>query len=94
MVIGVYREKETIGNRPFCDELRRAVKEGFPSATINGWWEARIPLESPAADWRKPEVLWQMHKDEKFLEDVAEQLLELAKISEPIVDKLVREYQK
>jgi hypothetical protein len=35
-----------------------------------------------------------MHKDSKFLDDVAEQLLELAKISEPIVDKLVRKYKK
>ena len=49
-----------------------------------------MTMTVPAADWRDPDVLWQMHKDFKFLESVAEQLLELAKISEPIVDRLVR----
>ena len=46
-------------------------------------------MQSPAANWRKPEVLWQMHTDTKFLEDVAEQLLGVAEISEPIVDRFV-----
>ena len=42
----------------------------------------------PAPDWRKPEVLWQMHNDDKFLVSVAEQLLEVTKISVPFVDRL------
>lgn len=90
MVFGVYREKDRIGKRPFCEELLSAIATLHPSARTHSWWEARMTMRSPAADWRKPEVLWQMHKDSKFLDDVAEQLLEVAKISEPIVDRLVR----
>jgi hypothetical protein len=51
-------------------------------------------METPAEDWRKIEILWRMHKDDSFLDDVAEQLLELARIGEPIVDQLVKRYQK
>ena len=94
MVFGVYREKEKVGNRPFSDELMIAVKEVYRRAETNPWWDARIPMESPAEDWRKSNVLWRMHKDDSFLNDVAEQLLELAKLSEPIVDRLVRDYKK
>jgi hypothetical protein len=94
MVLGVYREKEKVGNRPFCGELMTAVKEVYRQAETNPWWDARIRMDSPDENWRKPEVLWRMHQDDSFLNDVAEQLLELAKISEPIVDKLVREYRK
>jgi hypothetical protein len=94
MVFGVERELDYLGKRPHCEELFAAVKEVHPSASTHAWWEARMTMRSPASDWRKPEVLWQMHKDSKFLDDVAEQLLELAKISEPIVDKLVRKYKK
>jgi hypothetical protein len=35
-----------------------------------------------------------MHKDDSFLDDVADQLLELERISEPIVDGLVQKYKK
>jgi hypothetical protein len=96
MVYGVYREKEKIGNRPFCDELMRAVKavEVYRRAETNIWWDAVIHMDSPAENWRKPEVLWRMYKDDAFLNDVVEQLLELAKISEPIVDQLVQKYRK
>jgi hypothetical protein len=93
MVIGVYREKERIGNRPFCGELMTAVREVYSRAESNSWWEIRIRLDSPDENWRQPEVLWRMHKDEIFLTEVAEQLLELARISEPIVDKLAQEYK-
>jgi hypothetical protein len=48
-------------------------------------------MRSPAADWHDPKVLWQAHTDHKFLEDVAEQLLGVAEISEPIVDPLVEQ---
>jgi hypothetical protein len=93
---GVYREKDKVGNRPFCDELMRAVKEVevYRRAETNVWWDALIHMDSPAENWRKPEVLWRMHKDDGFLDDVAEQLLELARISEPIVDQLVQKYRK
>jgi hypothetical protein len=90
MVFGVYREKERIGKRPFSEELFNAIVTLHPSARTHAWWEARMTMSSPAPDWRKPEVLWQMHKDSKFLEDVAEQLLAVTKISEPIVDRLAR----
>ena len=46
-------------------------------------------MQSPAADWHDPKVLWQMHTDLKCLEDLAEQLLGVAEISEPIVDRFV-----
>ena len=41
-------------------------------------------------DWGKPEVLWRM-RDEKdeLLNEVAQQLLKVAKISAPFVDQLV-----
>jgi hypothetical protein len=42
-------------------------------------------------DWGKPEVLWRM-RDEKdeFLNEVAEQLLNVARISAPFVDQLAQ----
>jgi hypothetical protein len=90
-VFGVYREKERIGKRPFCDELLNAVKKVQPSARSHKWWwEARMTMRSPAVDWRKPEALWRMHTDDTFLKEVAEQLLVLARTVEPIVDRLVR----
>lgn len=94
MVIGVVREVPYIGKRQFCVELAEAFKKIHPSATTHQWWEARSPLRSPATDWRKPEVLWRMHTEKQFLVEVAEQLLAVAKISEPIIDKLVRKYRK
>ena len=45
-------------------------------------------MQSPAADWGRPEVLWQMHTNPKFLDEVAEQLLTVAEISERLVDRL------
>jgi hypothetical protein len=42
----------------------------------------------------KPDVLWRMNKERKFLDDVAGQLPQLAKISEPIIDGLVRKHKK
>ena len=91
MIFGVYREKYEIGKRPFSADLLIAIQEVQPSARTHSWWEARITLRVPAPDWRKPEVLWQMHKDVKFLWSVAEQLLDVAEISEPILDRLVRQ---
>ena len=93
MVLGVVRDKENIKRRPFCEKLFNAVKEIQPNARTNSWWEAKALMHSPASNWRKPEVLWRMRND-TFLEEVAAQLLELAKISDPIIRGLVRKYKK
>ena len=90
MVFGVYREKENIGSRPFCDELLQAISKLHPSARQQAWWEARMTMHSPTADWRTPDVLWRIHKDAAFLEEVALQLLEVAKVSEKILDREAR----
>jgi hypothetical protein len=94
MVFGVAREHSIIGKRPHCEELFATMKDINPSVTSHKWWEARTTMRSPAPDWRKPEVLWQMHKDGKFLNDVAEQLLEVAEISGPFIDRWVRKHPK
>jgi len=91
VTLGLGRDagKEHIKKRSHCAELLTAVSKRYPTASARKWWEAAVYMQSPAADWQKPKVLWQMHTDPRFLEDVAEQLLEVAKISEPFVDKLV-----
>jgi hypothetical protein len=93
-IIGVGRDKNQFGKRPNSAELFKAITKIHSSADSNVWWEAKWKMQSPAANWREPDVLWRMHKDKKFLEEVAEQLLELAEISVPIIDKLVRKYRK
>ena len=40
-------------------------------------------------DWREPEVLWQIHTKDSFRKGDAAQLLEVARLSEPFVDKLI-----
>jgi hypothetical protein len=94
---GKYGQEMTFGvslaapkRRGFCAELLDAVKKHYPSAHQQSWWEARVRMQSPAPDWRVPDVLWRMHTDKEFLDDVAEQLLDVAKIAQPIVDRLVR----
>lgn len=47
-------------------------------------------VPTASADWRKPEALWRMHKDPAFLTDVADQLMEILEVSEPVIDKLTR----
>ncbi len=94
MEIGVYRDYDTISKRRFSNELLNAIKSVYPTAHPENWWEARVFMQSPAADWRKPDVLWRMNKDSKFLVEVAGQLLEVARLSEPIIDGLVRKYKK
>jgi hypothetical protein len=90
MVFGVYRDKEKIGTRPFSGDLLEAVRKKFPWASTNWWYEARIKMKNPSSDWSSPEVLWQMHTDPKFFEEVVEQLVEVAEISEPIIERLVQ----
>lgn len=89
MQFGVCRDK-AIHGKAYCGELVEKIKEIAPSARTVTWWEGVITMRSPAADWRSPEVLWRMHIDKEFLENVAQQLLELAKVSEPILDRLAR----
>jgi hypothetical protein len=93
MTYGVMRNEKTIAKRPFSTELLEAVKKQVPSARSKTWWEALITLQSPAPDWRTPETLWQMKTQETFLQEVASQLLELARLSEKLVDSLVAQYQ-
>jgi hypothetical protein len=87
--------QKRIQNRQHCPELLPAVKKHYPSAGAYRWWEAWIGVQSlsvqpPPDDWGKPEVLWRMRdEDEAFLNEVAEHLLKVAKISEPIVDRFV-----
>jgi len=90
MIFGVTRNEEQLKNRPFNEKLLDAMKTLDPSASARKWWEAQMTMRSPAADWRTPEVLWRIHKDETFLADVAEQLLAVAKVSEKIVDQMAR----
>ncbi len=94
MTIGVYRDKDRIFKRRFSAELLNAISKLYPTAHTTSWWEARIFIQSPAADWHEPAVLWRMNTESKFLDDVAVQLLDLAKISAPIIDGLVRKYKK
>ncbi|HEX3628473.1 MAG TPA: hypothetical protein VH280_23950 [Verrucomicrobiae bacterium] len=89
MLFGVWRNQKKLAKQPFCSEVLTAVRARFPSARSREWWEAEITMQTPARDWRKPESLWRIHNDAKFLEDVAEQLLSVAKTSEPIIDRLV-----
>ena len=51
-------------------------------------------MKNPATDWRSADVLWQMKNDDGFIDKVACQLIELATDSEPILNKLVRQYSK
>jgi len=90
MFFGVGLEKIRGTKQAFSEELLEAIRTVQPSARPDPWWEARITMSAPAADWRKPEVLWQMHKDKEFLASVAEHLLEVATISAPILDRLER----
>ena len=90
MVFGVYREKYNIGKRRLCQELFDAIKQIHPAAQQNSWWEARIAMRSPASEWRRPDVLWRVHTDSDFLKEVADQLMEVALIAEPILDRFLR----
>jgi len=92
--LGRNADLEHIKKRPHCDELLTAVSKLHPSARAKKWWEAAVTLQSPAAHWQEPKVLWQMHTDPKFLEDVADQLLGVAEISERIVDRFVDQFAR
>jgi hypothetical protein len=90
MLFGVEIEQKYVGKTPVSEDLLEAVRKLQPSARANAWWAVRIVMRTPAPDWRKPEVLWQMHKDGKFLDTLAEQLLDVARVSEKIINRLER----
>ena len=90
MIIGVSRDTDDTKKVPLHEQVLTAVQKILPSAKSRSWWEAWVTMRSPAPDWRKPEALWRMHKDTAFLTDVADQLLEIVEVSEPIIDRLVR----
>ena len=90
MIIGVGRITNDTRKVPLHPPLLSAVQKILPSAKSHAWWEARVTMHTPAADWRKPEVLWRMHTDGRFLGEVAEQLLAIVKVSERIIDRLPR----
>ena len=90
ITFGVCRDKN-IGRRPHCEDLLKAVaSETQLPVKKNSYWEAQFYINNPASDWSKPEALWPMHKETKFLDEVAGQLLDVVRISEPIVDGLVQ----
>jgi hypothetical protein len=94
--LGRDADKERIKNCSPCPELLTAVKEHYPSAGAYKYWEAWISVQSLSEqplteDWGKPEVLWRMHDEkDEFLNEVAEQLLNVARISAPFVDQLAQ----
>ncbi len=93
MTYGIMRNEKSIAKRPFSTELLESIKQRLPSARSKAWWEALIKLQEPAPDWHTAEVLWQMHTQDDFLQKVAAQLLELAKLSEKFLDSLVAKYR-
>lgn len=91
MIFGVWRNEDQIMGRPFSKEMLAAVKAHYPSARARAlWWEAVVTMHVPAKDWRTPDVLWRMRTDNGFLDDVVKQIVEVAKLSEPIIDRLVQ----
>jgi hypothetical protein len=90
MVYGVFRDL-TARKAPRYPELLEIVKEIEPSAKSSEWYDAWVKMRYPAYNWQKPDVLWLMHSDKDFLNEVSGQLLNIAKICEPIIDRLVRE---
>jgi hypothetical protein len=90
MAFGVWRDEDAIKGRVFSPAILSIVKKHFPSAKAQKWWEAAITLRSPETDWRPPETLWRMHSDADFLTQVAEQLYEVAVISEPVIDAMMK----
>jgi len=88
--IGISWETDNARNQAHA-ELLTALQTRYPSAKYNPRWPwVFAQLRSPAPDWSKPDVLWRMHKDPEFVTDLANQLLEIVKVSEHIIDRLVR----
>ena len=90
MRFGIVRDEGLIADRPLAPELLDAVRKLYPSARSGKWWEAAVEMRSPATNWRLPEILWRIHTDLSFLKAVAEQISELAKGAEALLDRLNR----
>jgi hypothetical protein len=89
MIYGIWRDEDNIGRRAFTGEILTQVRKAHPSAKARKYYEAEVTLRSPEADWRPVQVLWRMHRDRSFLEDVAGQMLEIASLTEGIIDSVV-----
>jgi hypothetical protein len=88
--IGIYWEPGKMPEQGIA-ELLTALQKIHPSAKSHPglrWVYAK--LRSPEPDWSKPDVLWRMHNDPKFITDFANELLAIAKVTEHIIDRLVR----
>jgi len=77
------------GKRPKQDQVLNAVVKAFPKARRDQWWEARMEFTSPA-DWTTPQALWRLHADDALFQSVAQKLIAVAEISQPIINELVR----
>jgi hypothetical protein len=78
---GIVRETNCRTQLPMKPEILNSIREGFPNASDKGvgsWWEAFIPMTSPASDWSRPDVMFRMHGEASFLEEVATQLRHVA----------------
>lgn len=94
MAFGIMRELRFKDFKQTCPGLLQAVQKSFPTARTNRWWEAMVPLENPAEDWTKPDSLWRMHTEKGFLTSVASQIIEMAKVSEPFIDRWTKKKTK
>jgi hypothetical protein len=91
MIYGIWRNEddEAMKNRSFAGKILTEVKKVHPSAKARKYYEAEVTLRSPEPDWRRAGVLWRIHTDVNFLNDVAAQMLEVANLTEKIVDSVV-----
>jgi hypothetical protein len=85
IIYGVWRDEEKLHKRPRSTAILMAVQKAHPSAISRMYYEAEVTLRSPEPDWREPEVLWRIHTDRDFLEDVAVQLLEVIELTRKLV---------
>lgn len=90
MQFGVQRDENLIADRPLDPAVLVAVQQVQVGARAQKWWEALVLMREPAPDWTVSGVMWQMHKDEQFLEQVAMQLLEVARVAESHIDRLTK----
>jgi len=90
VIYGVWRDAESLHNIPLNAKLFSTVKGKFPQTTSRAYYEAEIPMLSPAKDWRTPNALWRVHSDDKFRAEVESLLLEIANLTEAQIDLMVK----
>jgi hypothetical protein len=88
MIGGVWRDENALGGVSRNSEILAAINKLHPRDRCRDrvWFEAEVTLRSPAADWRKPEVLWRIHSDAQFLAEVEALFLGWVKSAERLVD--------